>query len=310
LCGARPPHLPRLDASRSVRRVAASELPPAAFFSRHVQPAVPVILTGLLESEGWSALHQLADLARLKSEFGRCLVPVNLGCPMIDAASRSADGDGGAAQGTSAAGRSALLPPPPFAAYCGECVLPLGELIDSYLLRSLHSQPEADSAAAADEGAGGAPPDQERFAPVAYMSQHQLLHQAPALQEQITVLPHTLGRALAPVNAWIGTRGTVTALHSDPQHNLLAQVAGHKYVRLYDDDADALYADVLRGANTNSFGRSPVRVEWPDLERYPKFRRARFSELVLAPGEVLFIPRGHWHYVRSLSTSVSVNFWL
>ena len=23
----------------------------------------------------------------------------------------------------------------------------------------------------------------------------------------------------------------------------------------------------------------------------------------------LFIPHGHWHYVRSLETSLSVNFW-
>ena len=27
------------------------------------------------------------------------------------------------------------------------------------------------------------------------------------------------------------------------------------------------------------------------------------------PGDVLFIPRSVWHYVRSLTTSCSVNFW-
>ena len=168
------------------------------------------------------------------------------------------------------------------------------------------------SCAPAGGGARGArPADEEAHAPVAYMSQHVLFHQAPALQELITVPAHALGRSLAPVNAWIGTRGTVTALHADPQHNLLAQVAGFKYVRLYARDAEAdIYAEVLRSANTNSFGRSPVRVEAPDLRRFPRFSRAPYLELVLAPGEVLFIPRGHWHYVRSLSASVSVNFWM
>ena len=27
------------------------------------------------------------------------------------------------------------------------------------------------------------------------------------------------------------------------------------------------------------------------------------------PDDALFIPHGHWHYVRSLETLLSVNFW-
>ncbi|KAJ1619721.1 hypothetical protein T492DRAFT_889889 [Pavlovales sp. CCMP2436] len=48
----------------------------------------------------------------------------------------------------------------------------------------------------------------------------------------------------------------------------------------------------------------------PDLKRFPLFASAEYLELLLAPGDVLFLPQGHWHYVRSLSTSVSVNFWM
>lgn len=59
------------------------------------------------------------------------------------------------------------------------------------------------------------------------MSQHHLLHQHPALQRLLAVPPHTLGRPLSPTNVWIGTRGTVTSLHSDPSDNLLCQVALH-----------------------------------------------------------------------------------
>ena len=50
-------------------------------------------------------------------------------------------------------------------------------------------------------------------------------------------------------------------------------------------------------------------VEAPDLVAFPRFAEAKFEETVLRPGDVLFMPRGMWHYVRGLTTSFSVNFW-
>jgi ribosomal protein L16 Arg81 hydroxylase len=29
----------------------------------------------------------------------------------------------------------------------------------------------------------------------------------------------------------------------------------------------------------------------------------------LGPGDVIYIPRGWWHHVRTLDLSISVNFW-
>lgn len=34
-----------------------------------------------------------------------------------------------------------------------------------------------------------------------------------------------------------------------------------------------------------------------------------FQDVVLGPGQMLYIPPGWWHFVRSLSTSFSVSFW-
>lgn len=48
--------------------------------------------------------------------------------------------------------------------------------------------------------------------------------QAPALQQLLAIPPYTLGRELSPANVWLGSRGTVTSLHSDPSDNLLCQV--------------------------------------------------------------------------------------
>ena len=45
------------------------------------------------------------------------------------------------------------------------------------------------------------------------------------------------------------------------------------------------------------------------LERYPRFVDAFYQECILEPGDCLFIPKGWWHYVQSLSVSASVSFW-
>lgn len=54
---------------------------------------------------------------------------------------------------------------------------------------------------------------------------------------------------------------------------------------------------------------SAVDVQSPDPQRFPAFSAAEFMHAVMRPGDVLFIPAGCWHFVKGLSTSISVNFW-
>lgn len=72
------------------------------------------------------------------------------------------------------------------------------------------------------------PIDEWSVSHVAYMAQHQLFLQIPELMSDIKV-PHycSLGE-LQTVNVWMGTAGTVTALHYDLDDNFLVQVAGFK----------------------------------------------------------------------------------
>ena len=78
----------------------------------------------------------------------------------------------------------------------------------------------------------------ERKAPKAYLAQHALFEQVPELADDIAVPDYCLlGRDdELQVNAWFGPAGTVSPLHHDPTHNLLAQAVGSKYIRLYRPD--------------------------------------------------------------------------
>ncbi|XP_053211080.1 lysine-specific demethylase 8-like [Panonychus citri] len=109
------------------------------------------------------------------------------------------------------------------------------------------------------------------------------------------------------VNGWFGPWGTVSPLHHDPYDNLLAQVMGGKYIRLYSNsiNPNLLYphSDYLL-SNT-----SQVDIESIDPIRFPMFNSLPYLECYLDKGQMLFIPKGYWHFVKSMSISFSINFW-
>jgi len=85
-----------------------------------------------------------------------------------------------------------------------------------------------------------------------------------------------------------------------------------KFVRLFSpDDSALLYPITGSGgdATTAQGNVSAVDVETPDLDAHPRFAGARAWDAILGPGDVLVIPRGWWHYVRSMTVSASINFW-
>lgn len=113
-------------------------------------------------------------------------------------------------------------------------------------------------------------------------------------------------RKPGPPRFWLGPAGTVTPLHCDYDDNLFAQVWGEKRIVLAPPHHDAfLYT---REANALLFG-SPFDPEAPDFERFPLARQAALIECIVRPGDMLYVPAGWYHQVRSLSFSLSANRW-
>ncbi|KAG1441638.1 hypothetical protein G6F56_011389 [Rhizopus delemar] len=147
-----------------------------------------------------------------------------------------------------------------------------------------------------------------------YLAQHDLLEQIPQLGKDILVpdycylhlelneyyerRPHEVIK-----NAWLGPAGTVSPLHHDPFHNLLVQVAGSKYIRLYDPHQSVYPRE---GIMNNT---SQVDIENPNLQEFPEFEKTQYVECILTEGDILYIPPKWWHFVKSLETSFNVSLW-
>lgn len=113
-------------------------------------------------------------------------------------------------------------------------------------------------------------------------------------------------KKMGPPRFWLGPSGTVTPLHCDYDDNIFAQIWGSKRIFLSPPHHEEfLYP---REANAILFG-SPFDPEAPDFEKFPLARQATMIECIMQAGELLYVPAGWYHQVRSLSFSLSANRW-
>ncbi|MCL4119280.1 UNVERIFIED_CONTAM: hypothetical protein GTU68_034441 [Idotea baltica] len=158
--------------------------------------------------------------------------------------------------------------------------------------------------------AEGTPPASGRQR--AYLAQHQLCDQIPELLSDIMVPDYCrMGERDPVVNVWVGPEGTVTPLHHDPDHNILVQVHGYKTLLIFpESDSKSLYAfedDLL--SNTSRVNLEEEVKLKNMFETWPLLKEVQGHYVTLGPGDAVYLPPKWWHYVRSLSNSISVSFW-
>ncbi|MBD1912837.1 MULTISPECIES: cupin-like domain-containing protein [unclassified Leptolyngbya] len=124
--------------------------------------------------------------------------------------------------------------------------------------------------------------------------------------------------ASAP-NLWIGPGGHIECLHYDPTDGVLIQLHGTKRLILFPPSQTAnlypypIHTHLRYGLKLRCWF-SQVYPDTPNLEVFPRFRNALSHkyEILLNPGEALYIPAGWWHEVTALGNEMvcSVNqFW-
>jgi lysine-specific demethylase 8 len=140
----------------------------------------------------------------------------------------------------------------------------------------------------------------------AYLAQHDLFDQIPMLKNDFSIPDYcSVISDDVIIKSWIGPKNTISSMHTDAKHNLLCQVIGEKLIILASP-AETMnlypYDSIL--SNT-----SQIDAENLDFEKFPLTKKVKFKRIILRAGEMLYIPKNYWHYVRSLTPSISISFW-
>lgn len=104
------------------------------------------------------------------------------------------------------------------------------------------------------------------------------------------------------IQFFMGGTGSLTPLHFDTlyTHNLFFQVTGKKkFILIAPEQKSSCYIEGWRWSKFD-----PVN---PDYVKYPKAKGVSPVEVVLEPGDILFMPSGTLHQVHGLSYSISFN---
>lgn len=110
---------------------------------------------------------------------------------------------------------------------------------------------------------------------------------------------------------WVGSGRHVVDLHHDQMLNFITMFAGVKRVTLLPPTALPLVYRAPLHKTVGVVPRSLVKLLSVDLSQYPRFEAALplARQVVLYPGDTLYIPPLWWHYVESYGVNVMLNAW-
>ncbi len=144
-----------------------------------------------------------------------------------------------------------------------------------------------------------------------YLAQYDLFTRQPDLEDHVLPLPDfaQLMSSSLSRSMFIGPKGTVSPLHTDPHDNLLCQIVGTKQVILFPpSESDNLYVkDQKAASKTTQIPHDPTLLDDSIIdEQFPKLRETSGVHATLSPGDCLYIPDQWFHFVKSHSPAISL----
>lgn len=139
-----------------------------------------------------------------------------------------------------------------------------------------------------------------------YMSVYPIMAQFPALQSHIDFPRFGWSESDTWNEFFLGPKGTRAPLHYDTLENLFCQLYGRKSFLVISPE----FHDHCYPVNEDwQDGYSQIDIKAPDLAKFPRFAEVRAAEVILGPGDLLYVPARWWHSVQSLDVSISINQW-
>jgi hypothetical protein len=107
------------------------------------------------------------------------------------------------------------------------------------------------------------------------------------------------------INCRFGMKGVVAASHFDGSRNAIAVLGGsRRYILAHPNQCKNM---ALYPMGHPSGRHSAVDWSKPDLEAFPEFVQAKANEVILQPGQVLYLPTDWFHFIVSLELTMQCN---
>lgn len=107
------------------------------------------------------------------------------------------------------------------------------------------------------------------------------------------------------IHCRFGMKGVIAENHFDLSRNAITLLAGQRrYILAHPNQC--LNLNLLPRGHPSARHSA---VDWsdPDLDTYPTFKQAQVNEIVMQPGDVLYLPTNWFHYIISLELNMQCN---
>jgi hypothetical protein len=140
----------------------------------------------------------------------------------------------------------------------------------------------------------------------AYLTTFYLFKKFPDLKKHIEYNNIKKNAFFYHLLSWIGPKGSITGFHCDWSENLNVQIRGEKFFYLVSPDDDKYMYISKKFERISSTSNIDIN-NW-DKKKFPLFEKAKVIRVHLKEGDAIYIPRGWWHYVESLTPSIGISF--